>query len=81
MDEAGRILIRGVPFCRLTLSSRTYNILKLERMSSVYECGTFTVDAQGAVQVAKAIGARLIIPMHFKTDKCDLPLIHKGWLP
>ena len=36
--------------------------------------GTFTVDAQGAAQVAKAIDARLVIPMHFKTDKCDLPI-------
>jgi len=36
--------------------------------------GTFTVDASGAANVAKSLGAKLTIPMHFKTDKCDLPL-------
>lgn len=36
--------------------------------------GTFTVDAVGAVGVAKALDPRLVIPMHFKTDKCDLPI-------
>ncbi len=36
--------------------------------------GTFTLDAKGAVEVAKAMGPKLVIPMHFKTDKCNLPL-------
>jgi L-ascorbate metabolism protein UlaG (beta-lactamase superfamily) len=36
--------------------------------------GTFTVDAGGAVDVAKALSPKLVIPMHFKTDKCDLPI-------
>jgi len=36
--------------------------------------GTFTVDAAGAADVAKALGAKLTIPMHFKTDKCELPI-------
>ena len=36
--------------------------------------GTFTVDANGAADVARALGAKLTIPMHFKTDKCDLPI-------
>jgi L-ascorbate metabolism protein UlaG (beta-lactamase superfamily) len=36
--------------------------------------GTFTVDADGAVQVAKTLGAKLVIPMHFKTEKCNLPV-------
>ncbi len=36
--------------------------------------GTFTVDADGAAKVVEALGAKLVIPMHFKTDKCDLPI-------
>lgn len=36
--------------------------------------GTFTVDADSAVKVAEALNPRLIIPMHFKTAKCDLPI-------
>lgn len=36
--------------------------------------GTYTVDAGGAVKVAESLSPRLIIPMHFKTTKCDLPI-------
>ncbi len=36
--------------------------------------GTFTVDADGAVKVVEALRPKLTIPMHFKTDKCDLPI-------
>jgi L-ascorbate metabolism protein UlaG (beta-lactamase superfamily) len=36
--------------------------------------GTYTVDAEGAAKVATSLKARLVIPMHFKTDKCDLPI-------
>ena len=36
--------------------------------------GTYTVDADGAAKVAEALSPKLIIPMHYKTDKCDLPI-------
>ena len=36
--------------------------------------GTFTVDASSAADVARSLGAKITIPMHFKTEKCDLPL-------
>jgi L-ascorbate metabolism protein UlaG (beta-lactamase superfamily) len=36
--------------------------------------GTYTLDAEGAAKVVEALGAKLIIPMHFKTEKCDLPI-------
>jgi L-ascorbate metabolism protein UlaG (beta-lactamase superfamily) len=36
--------------------------------------GTFTVDAEGAVDVVKALNPRVVIPMHYKTDKCGLPI-------
>ena len=36
--------------------------------------GYFTVDAEGAAKVVEALNPRIVIPMHFKTDKCDLPI-------
>jgi len=36
--------------------------------------GTYTVNAEGAAKVAEALEPKLVIPMHFKTDKCDLPI-------
>lgn len=36
--------------------------------------GTYTVDAEGAAKVVEALKATLVIPMHFKTGKCDLPI-------
>jgi len=31
--------------------------------------GTFTVDTEGATKVVEALGAKLVILMHFKTGK------------
>ena len=36
--------------------------------------GTFTVDAQGAARLTDALAPKVIIPMHFKTEKCRLPI-------
>ena len=36
--------------------------------------GTFTVDARGAADVVGALNPKVVIPMHFKTEKCDLPI-------
>jgi len=36
--------------------------------------GTYTVDAECAADIAEALKPGLIIPMHYKTDKCDLPI-------
>lgn len=36
--------------------------------------GTFTVDADGAKNVVQALNAGIVIPMHFKTDKCGFPI-------
>jgi len=36
--------------------------------------GTFTVDARGAAALVQAIKPRMVIPMHFKTEKCAFPL-------
>jgi L-ascorbate metabolism protein UlaG (beta-lactamase superfamily) len=36
--------------------------------------GTYTIDAGGAAEVSKSLNAKVIIPMHFKTEKCGLPI-------
>lgn len=36
--------------------------------------GYFTIDAEQATTVAKSLKARIVIPMHYKTPKCDYPL-------
>ena len=40
--------------------------------------GHFTVDATTAAAIADALGAKVIIPMHYKTDKIDLPIAPLG---
>lgn len=34
--------------------------------------GTFTVDAEGASTLCDAIGARIVVPMHYQTDRLTL---------
>ena len=36
--------------------------------------GVFTIDAAVATSVCDRIRPRVIIPMHYKTDKCDFPI-------
>lgn len=36
--------------------------------------GFFTIDAKEATQVIEQLRPRLVIPMHFKTPKCRLPI-------
>lgn len=36
--------------------------------------GYFTIDAKAASEIARAIGPRIVVPMHFKTPKVDFPI-------
>lgn len=36
--------------------------------------GLFTVDPDGACKLIERVKPKLVIPMHFKTDKCHFPL-------
>jgi len=36
--------------------------------------GFYTIDAEEATKVARDLKPALIVPMHFKTDKCGLPI-------
>ena len=36
--------------------------------------GFFTIDAKVATEVCNQLKPRVILPMHYKTDKCDFPI-------
>jgi L-ascorbate metabolism protein UlaG (beta-lactamase superfamily) len=36
--------------------------------------GLFTIDPKEATQVAEQIKPKVLIPMHFKTEKCAFPI-------
>ncbi len=36
--------------------------------------GFFTIDSKEATRVAEQIKPKILIPMHFKTEKCDFPI-------
>jgi len=40
--------------------------------------GYYTIDAKVATQVCNRLKPKVIIPMHFKTDKCALPIAGVG---
>ena len=36
--------------------------------------GFFTIDEKEAAQVADSLSPRIVVPMHYKTEKCDFPI-------
>jgi L-ascorbate metabolism protein UlaG (beta-lactamase superfamily) len=36
--------------------------------------GFYTIDAKEATQIAETMKPKVLIPMHFKTEKCDFPI-------
>jgi len=40
--------------------------------------GYYTIDAKVATQVCDQLKPKVIIPMHFKTDKCGFPITGVG---
>ena len=69
----------GVNVCHLgdlghTLSnSQTTSLGKVDILL-VPVGGFYTIDARAASQVCDQIKPRVIIPMHFKNEKCDFPI-------
>jgi L-ascorbate metabolism protein UlaG (beta-lactamase superfamily) len=37
--------------------------------------GNFTIDPAAAHRTAEVLGARIVVPMHFRTAKCTLPIV------
>jgi len=56
------------------LSSEQIEAIGLVDLLLIPVGGTYTVDADGAVKIVEALSPKLIIPMHYKTEKCDLPI-------
>ena len=71
--------IDGVRVCHLgdlghRLSDRQVAELGKVDILLVPVGGYFTIDAKGAGQVCDKVMPKVIIPMHYKTDKCDFPI-------
>ena len=45
--------------------------------------GFFTIDHAAAAEVVDALEPRIVIPMHYKTDKVDFPIAAwtRSWRP
>jgi L-ascorbate metabolism protein UlaG (beta-lactamase superfamily) len=37
--------------------------------------GHFTIDKDEALQVVEQLAAKVVVPMHFKTEKVDFPIV------
>jgi L-ascorbate metabolism protein UlaG (beta-lactamase superfamily) len=71
--------VDGIDICFLgdlghQLSSEQIDAIGNVNLLLVPVGGTFTVDAYGAVKLIEALKPNLVIPMHYKTAKCDLPI-------
>jgi L-ascorbate metabolism protein UlaG (beta-lactamase superfamily) len=71
--------IDGINICRLgdlghQLDNRQVTEIGPVDILLIPVGGYFTIDAKTASQVADKLKPRVIIPMHYKTDKCDYPI-------
>ncbi len=57
-----------------TLSAQDASAIGAVDILMVPVGGHFTIDAGGADTVVKALQPRIVIPMHFSTDKCGFPI-------
>lgn len=83
--QRGKSIIRifdfdGVRIAHLGDLGRTLNDAEQKALSGV-DClllpvgGFFTIDAKTAATVAKQAGARMVIPMHYRTSEAGLPML------
>ena len=69
--------VDGIRFCHL---GDLGHILSSEQQEEIGEVdvlfipvgGTFTIDGREAREVSKQLNPRLIIPMHYKTERCSI---------
>ena len=69
--------IDGVRFCHLGDLGHLLNSEQLEEIGEVDVLfipvgGTFTIDGREAREVSQQLNPRLIIPMHYKTEACNI---------
>jgi L-ascorbate metabolism protein UlaG (beta-lactamase superfamily) len=73
------ITVDGVRVCHLgdlghELSPKEVAAIGTPDVLLVPVGGFFTIDAQEAARVVMALKPKLVIPMHYKTDKCGFPI-------
>lgn len=71
--------VDGVTICHLGDLGHVLSDLQLEAIGDVDVLlapvgGFFTIDALEATDAMERINPRLVIPMHYKTDKCGFPI-------
>jgi L-ascorbate metabolism protein UlaG (beta-lactamase superfamily) len=71
--------VDGIKLCHLGDLGHTLNTKDIEQIGEVDVLmipvgGYFTIDAEVATAVMNSLKPRLVIPMHFKTEKCDFPI-------
>ena len=69
----------GIRICHLGDLGHSLSSAQISELGSVDVLlipvgGFFTIDASTAGQLADQLKPRIIIPMHYKTDKCGLPI-------
>jgi len=87
-DAGGRLRGNNIIFCFQVDGIRVCHLGDLGHQLSdkqVAEIGTvdillipvggyFTIDAKAASEVCNRLAPKVVIPMHYKTDKCDFPI-------
>ncbi len=87
-DAGGRLRGNNIIFCFQVDGIRVCHLGDLGHLLSdkqVAEIGTvdillipvggyFTIDAKAASEVCNRLAPKVVIPMHYKTDKCDFPI-------
>jgi len=71
--------VDGLRLCHLgdlghEFSDRTVDEIGQVDILLVPVGGLFTIDAGSAAKVCQDLSARVVIPMHYKTDKCGYPI-------
>lgn len=73
------LLVDGIQLCHLGDLGHVLEERELREIGSVDILlvpigGYFTIDAGEATQIVNRIKPRVVIPMHFKTEKCAFPI-------
>jgi L-ascorbate metabolism protein UlaG (beta-lactamase superfamily) len=57
-----------------TVTAKEYPLLEHVDVMMIPVGGHFTIDANAAAQVVKSFAPKIVIPMHYKTEKVDFPI-------
>jgi L-ascorbate metabolism protein UlaG (beta-lactamase superfamily) len=76
-----RINVDGIRVCHLGDLGHVLDDSQLDDLGEVDILlipvgGVFTIDAREATKLVEKMNPKIVIPMHYKTDKCDFPLLN-----